>query len=161
MRPDGLDGRPKTIDEIGQQFAERVAGVDNNAFYAAAILLQLLLGTPTARCSSLDRKLDDLRLRLGGASARSNMGSCEVGLQKLQAVVASFGRYSSGVRSALVGVEAIEGMNARAAEELNDYAEQIEDVEEQLYERRRWMIRHDRMITRRRSPSARASRSTG
>jgi Mg2+ and Co2+ transporter CorA len=133
-------GDPKTIDEIRQQFAERVAGVDNNAFYAAAILLQLLLGTLDRAISSLDRKLDDLRLRLGGASREFEYGQLAVGLQKLQAVVASFGRYSSGVRSALVGVEAIEGMNARAAEELNDYADQIEDVEEQLSIRRQWMI---------------------
>src|ERR1700677_3879317 len=36
-------------------------------------------------------------------------------------------------------------MDPRGAEELNEYAEQVEDVEEQLYERRRWMsdMMHD------------------
>ena len=132
-------GDPTTIDEIRQLFSERVAGVDNNAFYATAIVLQLLLGTLDRSIGSLDRKLDELRLRLGRAPSATEYGQLAVGLQKLQAVVASFGRYSSAVRSALVGVEAIEGMNARAAEELNDYADQIEDVEEQLSVRRQWV----------------------
>lgn len=39
----------------------------------------------------------------------------------------------------MVGVEAVQGVGARGAVELNDYVEQVEDVEEQLYERRRWM----------------------
>ena len=45
----------------------------------------------------------------------------------------------------MVGVEAVPGMDPRGAEELNDYAEQVEDVQEQLQERRRWMsdIVHD------------------
>jgi hypothetical protein len=38
-----------------------------------------------------------------------------------------------------VGIESLPGMDPRAAEELNDYVEQVEDVEEQLNERRRWM----------------------
>jgi Mg2+ and Co2+ transporter CorA len=132
-------GDPKTIDEIRQQFTERVAGIDDNAFYATAILLQLLLGTIDRAIGNLDRKLDDLRLRFGGATTAPEYGQLALGLQKLQAVVASFNRYSSAVRSALVGVEAIEGVNARAAEELNDYADQIEDVEEELSVRRQWM----------------------
>src|SRR5262249_51171748 len=49
------------------------------------------------------------------------------------------------VRSGIVGVEAIPDMDPRGAAELNDYADQVEDVEEQLQERRRWMseIVHD------------------
>jgi hypothetical protein len=45
----------------------------------------------------------------------------------------------------MVGVEAVPGTDPRGAEELNDYAEQVEDVQEQLQERRRWMsdIVHD------------------
>ena len=39
----------------------------------------------------------------------------------------------------MVGVEALPGVGERGAEELNDYVEQVEDLEEQLYERRRWM----------------------
>jgi Mg2+ and Co2+ transporter CorA len=59
--------------------------------------------------------------------------------------MASFNRYSSAVRSAMVGIETVAGMDARGAEELNDYADQVEDFEHQIYERRRWMsdIMHD------------------
>jgi hypothetical protein len=38
-----------------------------------------------------------------------------------------------------VGIEAVPGMDNRGAEELNEYAEQVEDVEQQIYERRRWL----------------------
>src|SRR5262249_48299040 len=43
------------------------------------------------------------------------------------------------------GIEAVTGIDARGAAELNDYADQVEDLEEQLLERRRWMseIMHD------------------
>jgi hypothetical protein len=59
--------------------------------------------------------------------------------------MASFNRYSSAVRSAIVGIEAVPGMDACGASELNEYAEQVEDVEQQIYERRRWLsdIMHD------------------
>ena len=36
---------------------------------------------------------------------------------------------------ATVGIETLPGVGDRGAEELNDYVEQVEDVEEQLYER--------------------------
>src|SRR5262249_21169009 len=54
-------------------------------------------------------------------------------------------RYSSAVRDAVVGVEAVSGMDARGAEELNDYAEQVEDIEHRLSDRSKWgsNILHD------------------
>ena len=66
-------------------------------------------------------------------------------LQKLQTFAASFSRYASAVRSATVSVETVPGAGARGAAELNDYAEQVEDFEEQLFERRQWMsdVTHD------------------
>ena len=60
-------------------------------------------------------------------------------LQTIQTLSASFSRYSSTVRAAMVCVEALPGVGERGAKELNDYVEQVEDVEEQFYERRRWM----------------------
>ena len=39
----------------------------------------------------------------------------------------------------MVGVEALPGVGEHGAKELNDYVEQVEDLEDQLYERRRWM----------------------
>src|SRR5262249_39789355 len=59
-------------------------------------------------------------------------------LQMLQSRWADFDRYSSSVRSAMVGVEAVSGMDARGAAELNDYAEQVEDIEHRLNDRSTW-----------------------
>jgi len=113
--------------------------VDGSPFYAGAILLHLLLGTLDQAIGALDRMLDDLRLRLGRPAGATEIGRLALGLQKLQSVVAGFNRYSSAVRSALVGVEAVDGMDARAVEELDDYADQVEDIEEQLFVRRQWI----------------------
>ena len=59
--------------------------------------------------------------------------------------MATFNRYSSAVQAAIVGIEAVPGMDEAGAAELNEYAEQVEDVEHQIYERRRWLsdIMHD------------------
>jgi hypothetical protein len=132
-------GDPSAIDDLRQQFAERACGVGGSPFYASAILLQLLLGTLDRPVGDLDRRLDELRLRLGPPAGAADVGRCALGLQKLQSVVAAFNRYSSAVRSALIGVEAVEGMDARAADELDDYADQVEDIEQQLFVRRQWM----------------------
>ncbi len=66
-------------------------------------------------------------------------------LQRVQVFTANFSRYSSAARSAMVGVETVPNVSARAAEELNDYVDLVEDFEEQLYERRRWLsdVTHD------------------
>lgn len=138
-------GDAAALDDIRQQFAERVGGFDNSLHHAAGILLQLLLGTLDHAISSIDGMLDNLRLELDNKAGAADFATLTRRLQRLQSVAAGFNRYSSAVRSAIVGIEAIAGMDARGAAELNDYAEQVEDVEEQFYERRRWMmdIMHD------------------
>ena len=50
-------------------------------------------------------------------------------LQTIQTLSASFSRYRSTVRAAMVGVEVLPGVGERGAKELNDYVEQVEDVE--------------------------------
>jgi len=138
-------GNVTALDEVRQQFAERVAGVEENPFHAAGILLQLLLSTLDHAIRDLDAGLDDLRMRLDKDSSSADFALLTRRLQKLQSVMASFNRYSSGVRASMVGIETVPGVDARAADELNEYAEQVEDLEEQLYERRRWMsdMMHD------------------
>jgi Mg2+ and Co2+ transporter CorA len=138
-------GDPAALDEIREQFSERLGGLEKSPYHAAAILLQLLLGTLDQAIRNLDLGLDDLRMRLDSDTSQANFALLARRLQKLQSVVASFDRYGSAVRSAIVGVEAVPGMDAGGADELNDYVEQVEDVEEQLYERRRWMsdMMHD------------------
>jgi Mg2+ and Co2+ transporter CorA len=138
-------GDATELDDIRRQFAERVAGFDDSFYEAAGILLQLLLGTLGSVIESLDAKLDGLRLCTEGRAEPADFPALTRRLQALQSSVASFSRFSSAVRSATVGIETLPGMDERGAQELNDYVEQVEDVEEQLYERRRWMsdIRHD------------------
>jgi Mg2+ and Co2+ transporter CorA len=138
-------GDAAELDDIRRQFAERVAGFDDSLYEAAGILLQLLLGTLQSVVESLDAKLDGLRLCTEGRMEPADFPALTRRLQALQSSVASFGRYSSAVRSATVGIETLPGMDDRGAQELNDYVEQVEDVEEQFHERRRWMsdLRHD------------------
>ncbi len=127
------------LDRVRQQFAERVGGLEGDFYRATAILLQLLLGPLDAAVLGLDALIDELRLGLDKEGPSADFASQTLHLQKVQTFSASFSRYSSAVRSAMVGVEAIPGVGERGADELNDYVEQVEDVEEQLYERRRWM----------------------
>ena len=138
-------GDAAALNEIREQFAERAGGLGESPYHAAGILLQLLLGTLDHAIRDLDLSLDDLRLRLEKDSGPAEFNALARRVQKLQSFTASFSRFSSSVRTAIVGVETVSGMDARGAEELNEYAEQVEDVEEQLHERRRWMsdMMHD------------------
>jgi Mg2+ and Co2+ transporter CorA len=133
------NGEAAILDEIRQQFAERVSGLEQSPYHAAGILLQLLLGTLDHVIRDLDLGLDDLRLRLDRDFNPVDFVAQARRQQKLQSIVSNFSRFSSSVRTAIVGVEVVSGMDLRGAEELNDYAEQVEDVEEQFRERRRWM----------------------
>jgi Mg2+ and Co2+ transporter CorA len=138
-------GDSATLDDIRQQFAERIAGFEKNFYQAAGILLQLLLGTLDHAIRGMDSIFDELRTRLDKDPHSLDFTLLTRRQQRMQSIVGSFDRYSSAVRSAIVGVETIPGVDTSAAAELNDYAEQVEDVEEQLYERRRWMsdMTHD------------------
>jgi Mg2+ and Co2+ transporter CorA len=138
-------GDAVALDDIRQQFAERACGIEKSPYDAAAILMQLLLGTLDHTIRSMDAALDDLRLRLDRDAAAIDIAFMTRRLQKLQTFAANFDRYSSGVRSAIVGIEAIDGMDAAAAAEFDDYVEHVEDVEEQFFERRRWLadLMHD------------------
>jgi Mg2+ and Co2+ transporter CorA len=138
-------GDPAMLDPIRRQFVEYVAGVEGDSHYAAGLLLQLLMGTLDASLRALDSKIDELRLTLDRQSSSMDYSQITRGLQQLQNFAVGFSRYSSAVRSAMVGVETLPGVGARAAEELDDYVDLVEDFEGQLYERRRWMsdITHD------------------
>ncbi|MFZ1068890.1 MAG: CorA family divalent cation transporter [Pseudolabrys sp.] len=138
-------GDPATLDDIRWQFAERLGGIENNLYEAAGILLQLLLGTLGSAFQAIDMKLDGLRLALGGRTGAPDSAALAERLQALQSTAASFNRYLASVRAATTGIETVHGAGVRGAEELDDYADQVEDVEQQLFERRQWMsnIIHD------------------
>jgi Mg2+ and Co2+ transporter CorA len=132
-------GDAALLDRARQQFADRIGGLDGTFFLAVGILLQLLLGTLDTAILSLDAQIDLLRAALDRQGVSVDFAAEARRQQTIQTLFASFGRYSSTVRAAMVGVEALPGVGERGAQELNDYVEQVEDFEEQLYERRRWM----------------------
>jgi Mg2+ and Co2+ transporter CorA len=138
-------GAAAALDDIRQLFGERIAGLENSRYAATGILLQLLLGTLDYAVQGLDLALDELRAQLDKDPATVDFTLLSRRLRALQSIMSSFNRYSSAVRSAIVGIEAVPGMDERGAAELNEYAEQVEDVEEEIHDRRRWMsdIMHD------------------
>jgi Mg2+ and Co2+ transporter CorA len=142
-------GDAAALDEIRQQFAERVGGSQVGVYHLAAILLQLLLGTLDHTIRGLDLELDALRLRLDQDSSTSDFALVSRHLQRLQLAMASFNRYASAVRASIVGIETLPGVDERGAAELNEYAEQVEDVEERLSDRRQWLsdLMHDYATT--------------
>jgi len=139
------EGDPAILERIRGEFTERGAGSGNNFYLAAGILLQLLLAMLDYALQRLDQRIDELRLSIDKKLFSADFSSITRRLQGMQTFAASFSRYSSAVRSATVGVENVSGIGDRAAQELNDYVEQVEDFEENLYERRRWMsdMTHD------------------
>jgi Mg2+ and Co2+ transporter CorA len=128
-------GDPAALDEARAHFADRATELSKSRFQGAAIVMQLLLGTIDQAISRLDTRLHEVREQLRGGTAAVEFTTVAQQLQTLQSRWANFDRYSSAVRSALVGVEAVSGMDARGAAELNDYADQVEDTEHRLNDR--------------------------
>ncbi|HLK12137.1 MAG TPA: CorA family divalent cation transporter [Candidatus Binatia bacterium] len=130
-------GDPAALDEARQHFVDRAAELGKSHFRAAAIVLQLLLASLDQAISTLDVRLQAARERLQEA-AGADLPALTGQLHRLQSRWADFDRYSSAVRFAIVGVEAVPGMDPRGAVELNDYAEQVEDIERRLHDRSQW-----------------------
>jgi Mg2+ and Co2+ transporter CorA len=132
------NGDPAALDEARRHFVDRAAELEKNHFYAAAIVLQLLLATLDHMITILDTTLQAIREQLHRAPDTQDFATLTSRLQRLQSRWADFDRYSSAVRSAIVGVEAVPGMNPQGAAELNDYVEQVEDTEHRLHDRSGW-----------------------
>ena len=143
------NGDVAALDEIRQQFADRAGNPQAGLYHVAGILLQLVLGTLDHAIHGLDRELDGLRLRLDQDSSAADFALVSRHLQKLQSLMAGFNRYASAVRASIVGIEALPEMDARGAAELSEYAEQVEDLEDRLSDRRQWMsdLMHDYATT--------------
>ncbi|MBV8592895.1 MAG: hypothetical protein JOZ27_01200, partial [Caulobacteraceae bacterium] len=138
-------GDPAALDAIRLQFSERIGALEHNFYEASGILLQLLLGTLDLSLQRLDERMENLRLVLNQALSAAEFAATMKNIQQLQATAAGFSRYASAVRLATVGVETLPGVGVRGAAELNDFADQVDDFEGQLVERRRWMsdLTHD------------------
>jgi Mg2+ and Co2+ transporter CorA len=131
-------GDSTTLDGARRHFVERAAELEKNHFNAAAIVLQLLLATLDQVITILDTKLHAAREKLNQAPHMSEVAALTGELQRLQSHWAEFDRYSSAVRAAIVGVEAVPGMDPQGAAEFNDYVEQVEDTEHRLHNRSEW-----------------------
>jgi len=93
-------GDPGALTEARAHFADRAAELNKSRFQAAAIVLQLLLGTLDQAISRLDITLHEVREQLRPGAAVEFTTSQR--LQTLQARWADFDRYSSAVRYAVV-----------------------------------------------------------
>ncbi len=132
------NGSAGVLDEIREHFAERASALEKSPHHAAGILLQLLLGTLQLAISELDERFQTIEMQLGQKPESVDFPALTGRFQTLQSAWSNIDRYSSAVRSAIVGVEALPGMNRHAARELNDYASQVADVERRLHERSEW-----------------------
>jgi|SRR5271166_1307356 len=131
-------GDAEMLGEIREHLADRAKSLEKSSYLAAAILLQLLLGTLHYAISELDDRLQALREQLKEKPGSIDFATLTGRLQRLQSAWSDIDRYSSAVRTAIVGVEALPNIDQRAAAELNDYADQVEDVEQRLQVRTRW-----------------------
>lgn len=123
------------LEDVRQRFSTRIGYLDQSHYQAAGILLQLLLGTLDLAIDELDSELDGLQDRLSEDPRFLDSATLVAWHDRCQSLWSRFERYSSLVRSAVVGVEVIPGMDARGAAELNDYADRVEDFEHRLHER--------------------------
>jgi Mg2+ and Co2+ transporter CorA len=133
------NGDDGALDEVRQRFSTRIGYCDQTHYQAAGILSQLLLGTLDLAIAELDSELAGLQARLSQGDRSFDSTALATWRDKWQSIWPHFERYSSCVRSAVVGVEVVPGMDARGAAELNDYADQVEDVEHRLHGRTQWL----------------------
>ncbi len=138
-------GDPADLDHIREHFVEQIVEVGKSPYLAAAIVLQLLLGTLDHAIRRYDAQLDQLRVQLDDGTISADFSRMANRRQDFHSTWSGLDRYASAVRSAVVGIEMMPGMDPRGAEELNDYADEVDDFQEQVQERRRRMsdILHD------------------
>ena len=130
-------GDASALNEIRAQFAERAEELEKSPYQAAAIVLQLLLGTLDQATSAIDVRLQEFREQLKRNPTTIDLTVLTDRLQRLRSAWSAIDRYSTTVRSAIVGIEAL-GIDQRAAAELNNYADQVDDIEHRLHERYQW-----------------------
>jgi len=132
-------GNSDELEDVRERFSTRIGYLEQSHYQAAGILLQLLLGTVDLAIAALDSELNDLQAR-SSQDPHSLDNTVLVAWQdKYRSLWSHFERYSSFVRSAVVGVEVMPGMDVRGATELNDYADEVEDLEHRLHERSQWL----------------------
>ena len=131
-------GDPRTLDLIRCQFAARAGELERSPHRAAAILLQFLLGTLLQGVGEVDDRLERLTRQgiVNPGSFKLEVLTNE--LDRLRSQLLKFERYHAAVRLAVTGIEALPSMDPGGAAELNDYADQVEDLEARMQQRSRW-----------------------
>ena len=129
------DGDSGALDEVRERFSARIGYIEQSHYQAAGILLQLLLSTLDLAIADLDSELVDIQNRLSRGAPFLDDSTLVAWHDKWQSRWTRFERYSSVVRSAVVGIEVVPGIDVRGAAELNDYADQVDDFEHRLHER--------------------------
>src|SRR5262245_43609570 len=129
------DGNASALDDIRMRYAERAEELEKSPYQAAAIVLQLLLGTIDRATSELDLRLQELREQLEPAV---DLKTLRGHLRKLRSAWSAIDRYSGAVRSAMIGIEGLPEIDHQGAAELNEYADQVDDIGHRLRERYQW-----------------------
>ncbi len=153
------NGDVAALDLARLRFAEGEYELEKSPYLGAAILLQFLLATLDEAISAMDARLYEIEEQMEKDSELPALAELRKRLSGRQSTWARFERYSSSVQLAIVGVESVPGIDARAADELNDYADQVEDVERRFHERIEWGA--DAIHNHSAASGGRASRLTG
>jgi len=129
------NGDSGAMDDVRERFSTRIGHLEESQYQAAGILLQMLLSTLDLAIDGLDSELVIVQNQLSLGAPFLDDSAFVTWLDKWRSRWTRFERYSSIVRSAVVGIEVVQGMDERGAAELNDYADQVDDVEHRLRER--------------------------
>jgi Mg2+ and Co2+ transporter CorA len=132
------DGEAEALGDARDRFAAALGKLQNSPTAAVAILLQLILSTVHLAINPVDEQLVALQQQLADTPVAVDFAVMSAQMRRLQTVWSDVERYSQAVKSALIGLDAVPGMDARGAEELTSYAEQVEDLESRLKERSEW-----------------------
>jgi Mg2+ and Co2+ transporter CorA len=131
-------GDPRALDLIRSEFTARAGELEGSHHRAAAILLQFLLATLYQGVGDVDDRLEALARQAILRPSSLNLEVMTNELDRLRSELLLFERYSNAVRLAVTGIEALPDMDPHGAAELNDYADQVEDVEARMQQRQRW-----------------------
>ncbi len=132
------NGDARILDEARREFADRVAGLQERPYHAAAIVLQLLHSTLYRALGGVDETIHALSTQVRDQWGSIDFADISRKLEALRGVWLKLERYAVAVRAATVGVAAIPGISARGVDELDQYTEIVEDLASRLSERVDW-----------------------
>lgn len=131
-------GHAGVLDEVRPRLAETLANPQSSPTSATAILLQLILASLHAAVSIVDAELTRFQRQLAEAPDQVDFPAMNLQTRRLQLIWSEVERYSEAVKGALIGLNTATDIDARGAEELASYAEQVEDLESRLKVRSEW-----------------------